>query len=153
MDLQQATAKLFREAFEGREEDAGSTWFVQDREAILPTLDAVDAMVASHSPGRGLPSIAAHAYHLRYALQWMNVAEGDSKPEGGWESTWEKEAVTDDEWDALRAEIRERYERALIWLARNDEWTERHSALRFLAPLPHIAYHLGALRVLLKLVA
>lgn len=151
-DLQASAAKLFREAFEGREEGKNSTWFVQDREAILPTLDAVDAMVASHSPGNGLPSLAAHAYHLRYILHWINHAEGDLRPEGDWESTWTKEVVTDAEWDELRKEIRERYVRAAAWMARNEDWSVDESSTMFLAGLPHVAYHLGAMRVILRLV-
>ncbi len=144
---------LFREAFEGREEGKNSTWFVEGREAILPTLDEIDAMAASHSPGSGLPSIAAHAYHLRYILQWVNVPAGGEKPTGDWNSTWEKETVSDAEWDALRAEIKERYGRAVKWLAENEDWSYEDAHPNFLAPLPHVAYHLGAIRVLLKLVS
>ena len=151
-DLQTAAAKLFREAFEGRPEGASGTWFVQDREAILPTLDAVDAMAASHSPGSGLPSLAAHTYHLRYILHWANVPEGDARPEGDWESTWTKEVVSSEEWDALRAEIRERYARAVAWMARNENWSAEDAPTTFLAALPHVAYHLGSMRVILKLV-
>lgn len=150
-DLQSAAAVLFREAFEGREEGKSGTWFVQDREAILPTLDEVDAMVASHSPGAGLPTLAAHAYHLRYILHWVNVPEGDARPEGDWESTWVKEVVTHDEWNALREEIRERYARAVVWMTRNKDWSVEDAPTMFLASLPHVAYHLGAMRVILKL--
>lgn len=150
--LQSAAATLFREAFEGRAEGQDYTWFVQGHDAILPLLDEVDAMTASHSPGFGLPTLAAHAYHLRYILHWLNVPVGDLNPEGSWESTWEKEVVTDEEWDALRAEIRDRYGRAVEWVAGNDDWSIENGPLMFLAPLPHVAYHLGAMRVLLKLV-
>ncbi len=151
MELQVAAAELFREAFEGRREEAKGTWFVQDREALLPTLDAVDAMVASHSVGSGLPSLAAHAYHLRYILHWMNTPEGDARPEGDWGSTWKKEVVTDAEWDALRGEIRERYGRAVEWMRQDKDLSVEDAPVGFLAPLPHVAYHLGAMRVLLKL--
>ncbi len=152
MELQAAAATLFLEAFEGQPEGQDHTWFVEGREAILPTLDAVDAMTASHSPGFGLPTLAAHAYHLRYILHWLNVPEGDPHPESDWESTWAKEVVTSEEWDALRAEVRERYARAAAWLARNEDWPWEDGRLMFLAPLPHVAYHLGAMRVLLRLV-
>lgn len=153
MDLQGAAAELFREAFEGRAQGNDYTWFVQGREALLPTLDAVDAMAASHSVGSGLPTLAAHAYHLRYILQWMNVPEGDPEPEGDWESTWAKEVVTSEEWDALRAEIRGRYGRAFAWMRTNEDWSVENASLQFIAQLPHVAYHLGAMRVILKLVS
>lgn len=143
----EAAAELVREAFEGRAEGKDFTWFVEDREAILPTLDAVDAMAASHSLGFGLPTIAAHAYHLRYSLGLANVPEGDAPPEGDWESTWKKGVVTSDEWDALRAEIRGRYERFVAWTQAQESLSTET-----LAPLPHFAYHLGAIRVLLKLI-
>lgn len=151
--LQPAAVELFREAFEGRAEGKNYTWFVEGREAILPTMDEVDAMAASHSPGHGLPSLAAHAYHLRYVLHWCNVPDGDTPPEGDWESTWSKQVVSDEEWAALRSEIRERYARALAWMAKNDDFSVENGPMRFLSPLPHVAYHLGAMRVILKLVA
>jgi hypothetical protein len=152
VNLQSAATTLFREAFEGRAEGNDYTWFVQGREAILPTLDEVDAMSASHSPGFGLPSLAAHAYHLRYILHWMNVPSGENQPEGDWESTWEKQVVTDVEWEVLRTEIRQRFDQAVAWMATNKEWPEENASLMFLAPLPHVAYHLGAMRVILSLV-
>lgn len=145
-----AMATLLREAFEGRAEGASGTWFVEGREAILPTLDAVDAMVASHAPGHGLTSLAAHAYHLRYILHWCNTSEGDPNPEGDWESTWAKTVVTDAEWDALRAEIRDRYGRMLGWLERGGMLEGEEAEVMLLAPLPHVAYHLGAMRAILK---
>lgn len=151
MELQSAAATLFREAFEGRPEGKDYTWFVQGKEAILPTLDEVDAMAASHSPGFGLPSLAAHAYHLRYILHWLNVPSGELRPEGDWESTWEKQVVTDAEWTALRGEIRQLFEQAVAWMASNEEWPVENAPLMFLAPLPHVAYHLGSMRVILKL--
>jgi len=150
--LQSAAATLFREAFEGKPEGKVSTWFVQDREALLPTLDAVDAMTASHDPGYGLPTLAAHAYHLRYILHWLNTPEGDANPEGDWESTWAKDVVSDEEWNALRAEIKDRYARAVAWLAGNGDWSVENGPLMFLAPLPHVAYHLGAMRAILRVV-
>lgn len=150
--LQEATVTLFREAFEGRAEGSDYTWFVEGREAILPSLDAVDAMVASHAPGHGIVSLAAHAYHLRYILHWLNVPEGDPHPEGDWESTWAKGTVSDEEWVALRSEIRDRYRRALKWLSSNEDWSVENGSLMFLSPLPHVAYHLGAMRAILKLV-
>ena len=152
MDLRGATAILFREAFEGKEEGAEGTWFVEGREAILPTLEGLDAFAASRKPGHDLPTLAAHAYHLRYILHWLNVPSGDARPEGDWESTWAKEAVTDAEWAALVKEIRERYARALQWLATNEDWSVEDGPLMDLAPLPHVAYHLGAMRAILKIV-
>jgi len=152
MSLQQATVTLFREAFEGREEGKDYTWFVEGREAILPTLEGIDAMTASHSPGSGLPSIAAHAYHIRYSLQWLNVPAGGTPPEGNWESTWEKQTVTDEEWSALLADIKDRYRRGLKWLGENEDWSVEGGYTMFLGPLPHMAYHLGAIRVLLKVI-
>ena len=146
-------AALFREAFEGRVEGEDHTWFVEGREAILPTLEGLNAFAASRKPGHDLPTLAAHAYHLRYILHWLNVPAGDAPPEGDWESTWTKTAVTDEEWAALLREIRVRYARALAWLAANEDWSVEDAALQYLAPLPHVAYHLGAMRAILKIIA
>ncbi|RYG22530.1 hypothetical protein EON82_16795 [bacterium] len=146
-----AMATLLREAFYGRPEGKDSTWFVEGREAILPTLDEVDAMTASHSPASGVFTLAAHAYHLRYILHWCNTSEGDPRPEGDWESTWAKQVVTDEEWNDLRAEIKERFERAVGWLERDGQLEDEDADLMLLSVLPHVAYHLGAMRVILTL--
>jgi hypothetical protein len=60
--------------------------------------------------------------------------------------------VTDEEWGALRTEIRERYVRALAWLEKSEDWNVENGPTMFLAPLPHVAYHLGAMRAILRFV-
>ena len=42
--------------------------------------------------------------------------------------------------------------RAVAWLELNEDWSVEDGPLMFLAPLPHVAYHLGAMRAILKVV-
>jgi len=141
-----AAITLLREAFEGVAEGNGYTWFVQGKEGILDALTTIDAAQASFKPGGQAASIAGHAYHMLYLLRGANMCQGHPAPEGTWESSWEKQSVTPEEWATLGTRIREVYKSYLHWFAANTDWTYPDAELNTLAPLPHVAYHLGAMR-------
>lgn len=147
-----ATVKLFREAFEGMESDKNYTWFVQGREGMFDTLDSADAATASIKPSPTCSSLAAHAHHLLFALRKANVCGGRPEPEGTWESSWEEQEVSPKEWEDLKADIREAYSFYRDWFATNEDWAHENGVVAVLAPLPHVAYHLGAMRQILNVV-
>lgn len=148
-DFQRAAVVLFKEAFEGMPTGQDYTWFVQGKEGIFDALDSVDAERASRHAGDA-SSIAAHAYHLLYAMRWANTAQGGERPEGSWEDSWRKQDATPEEWAALKAALREEVERFVPWLETNEDWSFDEAYLATLAVLPHVAYHLGAIRQLMK---
>lgn len=148
-----ATVKLFREAFEGMAPGKDYTWFVQAKEGIFDALDSADAVTASVRPSPTCSSLAAHAYHLLFALRDANVCGGRPEPEGTWESSWDKQDVTPEEWEDLKADIREAYTFYRDWFAANEDWNRENGVVAILAPLPHVAYHLGAMRQILNVVA
>ncbi len=151
--FQEATATLFREAFEGIRPGANGTWFVERNEGIFDALTSIDAEMASQKPTPDCPSIAAHAYHLLYLMRYANTVLDRPAPQGTWESSWAKQSATEAEWAELTATIRSEYELYLGWLRTNDDWSGEDAHTAALAPLPHVAYHLGAIRQLLYLVA
>jgi len=143
-------ATLLREAFEGIPSGQNYTWFVQGKEGLFDALSAASAEEASRQPNPGCPSIAAHANHILYILRSANTSQGQAEPEGTWEDTWKVQAVTDSEWASLVERIRCEYESFLAWFRGNEDWSGEFAIFEGLAPLPHVAYHLGAIRQLLK---
>lgn len=145
-NLQVAAAYMLQECFEGRPDGQDYTWFVEGREAILPTLDQVDAGAASIKPNEATSSIAGHANHILYALRGANAHQGGEAPEGTWEDSWRKQAVTENEWNQLRSSIRAEYESVLNWYRTNRDWSDSGVAHGTVAMLPHMAFHLGAIQ-------
>jgi hypothetical protein len=148
----EAAVELLREAFEGVKPGANGTWFVQGSQAILPSLMEVTAAQASQKPHPDLASIGAHTRHLIYMLTWANACHGGARPEGNWESTWDRDSFSDEEWDAMRAEVEQRYRAYFAWFRDNSDWSHEIGVIAPLAMLPHAAYHLGAIRQLMALV-
>ncbi|RYG48528.1 hypothetical protein EON79_04195 [bacterium] len=145
-DFRDVAVVLLREAFEGRAEGNDYTWFVEGKEGIFDALASVDAETASRRPFPKSPSLAAHAYHVLYLLTWANNWHGGPEPEGDWEASWTKQKATPHEWASLREKIRTQYESFIAWFSTNQDWSPEQIRLSTLANLPHVAYHLGAMR-------
>jgi len=150
--VQEAAVELLRECFEGIKPGAGGTWFVQGKEGVFDAIDGLSSARASASPGPGIATIAAHVNHIVYTLQGVNVFAGGAEPEGSWEDTWKVQTVSEEEWAALVAKVHHEYEVFRPFYAGVSDWSVEDSAIGGLAVLPHVAYHLGAIRQLLKLV-
>ena len=149
--FQSAAVVLLRECFEGKEPGRNYTWFVQGKEGMFDAVESVDARRASVRPNNSAPSVAAHAYHVLYALRGANAMHGQPEPEGDWEGTWSKHEVSTAEWDELRTAIRTEYASFMRWFRNQTEWVEASMPTGALALLPHMAYHLGAIRQILYL--
>ena len=149
-DFLPAIVELLKECFEGMPEGRNYTWFVQGKEGLFNAFDSVTAEQASQKPNPDCPSIAAHTYHIRFALRGANCDIRGEKSEGTWESSWDKQSVSDKEWRDLVASVREEYQFFLGTLSNNPEIPEGDAVIGSLAMLPHMAYHLGAIRQLMK---
>jgi hypothetical protein len=144
---QKALVSLFKEAYEGSTEKW--TWFTDNEpdSALFGTLGKTSAADASKAVEVGKNSLAGHAYHLLFSLEVALAYIKNEKPSADWESSWKKQAVTDDEWKKLQSDLHARYGELLEWLSTNSEWNDdsTHGALGVLA---HAAFHLGAIRQL-----
>jgi len=122
---------------------------------LLRQLDTIDARAASERPASGKPPIAAHVDHLQFGLALLNRwASGESNPWAGadFNASWQRTAVTDDQWRTLRDDLRRE---AAAWrhvVAERTRWDDT-SAAAALSTAAHTAYHLGAVRQLLAGVA
>ncbi|WP_229784648.1 DinB family protein [Deinococcus radiotolerans] len=117
---------------------------------LLATLDALSAAQASQDVlGSTVAAHAAHtAYHLEVIVRWER--DGDRGP-FDWKGSFEPTHVDDPAWAAVRARLRAAYEDlvafARTWEGRpvDGDVTEGLSGA-----VAHVAYHLGAIRQLVK---
>lgn len=149
-DYRKDIVMLLRETFEGMPEGQDYTWFVQGREAFLDALEKVTPEQASRQHGADSNSIGAHLHHVRSFLYWFNCHVSGQKVETDWEGTWKKQAWDAAEWSELRADLKTQYEDVVKWLEANEEWAGPDGIVATIAILPHSAYHLGAVRTLMK---
>lgn len=58
--------------------------------------------------------------------------------------------VTPTEWDELRGQLKQTYDRVMVWLRGLDDWNGDTEVGGAMAMVVHTAYHLGAIRQALR---
>jgi hypothetical protein len=147
-DITQALPALFSELVHGSlDPTVGTSMLNRGDGGLLRALDNLSATEASTTSVGGA-TIAAHVDHLRYGLMLLNRwVAGETNPwtEADWTLSWQKPAVTNDEWQTLRGDLRREADAWLRALAAPRELNERE--LRWtIGSVAHLAYHLGAIR-------
>ena len=139
-------AYLLRATFEGSPEGQPSA-YLDSGIGIFSTLDGISAAVASREfTGT---TIAAQTEHAKFYLDRLCEFISGRTERVNWEDSWLIETVNDAEWDALRQTVRKSYENLLRCLASIDEWTEDRTGMA-IGMVAHTAYHLGAIRQIVK---
>jgi hypothetical protein len=144
-DLTNTLGTLFSELVDGT---PASEAYMLNRgdQGLLRSLDRVSAAEASAPTPTG-SSIAAHVDHLRYGLSLMNRWSAGDNPfaDADWSASWKKAAVSEDEWQTLRAQLRIETGRWLNAL-REPREVEEMELNGMIGSIVHLAYHLGAIR-------
>src|SRR5262249_33660927 len=100
---------LFGELVDGSPDPGGRTFVLNRGDVrLLASLERLSAAEASAGHAGGA-SIAAHTDHLRYGLSLLNRWAGGSPPpwpDMDWTASWKKNVVSDEQWRALRDELR-----------------------------------------------
>ena len=139
---------LLRETFEGS--PAGEPSAYLDRgTGVFPTLDPLSAAQVS-TEVNGI-TIAAHTEHFKFYLDRLCEFIKGRTEAVNWEQSWLIDEVNDEEWNHLRDGMRKSYEAALRCLAEVETWNERNAG-EAIAIVTHTAYHLGAIRHMMKAV-
>lgn len=140
---------LFNELVDGSPDPARRTYVLnQGDTGLLVSLERLSAAAASARQDG--PSIAANVDHLRYGLSLLNRwANGTLPPanEIEWTASWQKDVVSEAEWETLREGLRRE---ALAWAEtlRTPREVNDVEAGWLLGSVVHLAYHLGAIRQL-----
>ncbi|MDQ3635384.1 MAG: hypothetical protein ACR2MD_08790 [Aridibacter sp.] len=138
---------ILRETFEGSPEGAGSV-YLDNRIGMLSTLEELSAADVSKQIGE--TSIVAHAEHAKFYLDRLCEFIGGRTEKVNWEQSWLIETVNKDEWNILRQGMRKSYENVLRCIAKVEVWNQDNIS-DAIAIIAHTAYHLGAIRQIMKL--
>jgi len=119
---------------------------------LLATLGALSAAQASRDVnGSTVAGHARHtAFHLEVIVRWEQ--DGDRGP-FDWKGSFQPPQVSEEEWEELQRRVRRAYD-GLVAFARTQAGQEASGdATGGLAgAVAHVAYHLGAIRQLVKAV-
>lgn len=140
--------KLLRETFEGPPAEGGSA-YLDKGAGLFQTLEGVSAETASRSPWPGAATIAAHCYHARYYVDVLHNFLAGRDQTVDWNESWRVTQLDTAEWDSLKGDLRRAYDSLVEMLQSVEEWSDDPVG-DSMAIVVHTAYHLGAIRQLLK---
>jgi len=148
--FQRVVSKLLTEIFEGPPTEECYVVNLGDP-GLYRQLEMISAVTASAEPIRSKPSIAAHVHHVYFGLAILvRWASGEQNPWAGadFNESWRRSRVTEEEWNALRENLRKEADAWRKAVSARAEWDDM-SAAAALSTIAHTAYHLGALRQVL----
>lgn len=140
---------LLKETFEGPPPKTASA-FLDQGCGLFQTVGQLTAEEASRPAKPGGTTVAAHCAHMRFYLDVLHrYMQGPIEP-ADWKQSWLVQTVTPEEWESLKQELRGAYDVVNGTLHSAERWGERNigSAMAIIA---HTAYHLGAVRQLVRM--
>ncbi|HEV2860426.1 MAG TPA: hypothetical protein VGX48_05410 [Pyrinomonadaceae bacterium] len=138
---------IFRETFEGPPAGKSSVYLDQGG-GLFQTIESLTPEAASESAG-GAPTAAAHCEHVRFYLAHLYDYMLGKREKVDWKQTWLMQRVGPAEWEELKAGLRREYERLAGHLRAAGSLTENEVGVG-MAVLTHTAYHLGAIRQIVR---
>ena len=154
--LSDALLELIGEAYVGPS-DTGNTWFTDNQPdaGLLGSLSTVTAAQAGVQPFPGGDSIAANCNHVRYYLSLANRSfSGENAfSAADWSSSWAVQQVTETQWRELREALAAELETTNRILKSGIDWDQPMYLKGCLGLLAHGAWHLGAVRQLIGVIA
>lgn len=145
-DFTQALSILFRESFEGMATPENQV-YLDPGAGIFVTLGKLSAEQASTEINAN--TIAAHAEHARFYIELLDNYLNKDYRVFDFKQSWRVKTVGDDEWDALRENMSKIYRKVIETLEKNDEWGLDAITVA-MGIVAHTAYHLGAIRQMIK---
>ncbi|MDT8307603.1 MAG: hypothetical protein RRC07_16845 [Anaerolineae bacterium] len=122
--------------------------FLEKGTSMFETLATISAEEASVPVGGKCATVAAQVKHVSFCLDVLEKSVRTQKYEPvDWGQIWrETSAVTAEEWEALKADLRASYNRTKALIADTLEWPSEAHIVGALIPIVHTAYHLGEIR-------
>lgn len=136
---------LLKETFEGPGNDGSYYTESKPNTGIFGTLDDLTAEDASRFINGS--TIAAHSDHIRYYLWVIRTMISGTDFEKDWEASWTIATVEEVKWAEIREELHKEYVSLFAEIDTIDlgKWLTNVNAT-----IAHSAYHLGALRQMIK---
>lgn len=146
-DLAEEILYLLIETFESPIKDGNA--YLDRGAGVFMTLDRIGAEDASRPAFPGATTLAAQTEHIRFYLVALEGFIIGAHTRVDWTQSWQTTAVTVAEWDTLRSDLRKTYDHTVELIRSFERWDENELG-DALAMLTHSAYHLGALRQLVR---
>lgn len=123
-------------------------YFLDPGTSMFETLATISAAEASIPVGGKCATLAAQVKHVTFYLDVLEKAVRTQQFEPqDWGKIWrETSAVTAEEWEVLKADLRASYERIKALIADTTEWPSEREIGGAIAMIAHTAYHLGEIR-------
>ena len=136
---------LLKETFEGSPE-TGSV-YLDKGVGVFNSIENLSVEDASKSNGGA--NIAAHTEHLRYYIEVLgNFLEGNVQI-ADWSKSWAIQDVSEDEWTEIKTDLKSQFEKITESFNQKEDWSE-DAMTEAIAIIVHSAYHLGAIRQIIK---
>lgn len=137
--------RMLREAFEG---PPGPWTYFTDTSpgtGVFATMSGLTAAQASKAGGPGRTTIAGHVHHLSASIELSTKGLRGGAPSRDRSRSWTVTTVDEPAWAALRARLRDEYQKLFVAVESRAEWDEDALGVA-LGAIAHTAYHLGAIR-------
>jgi hypothetical protein len=149
-DFTNSLFALLKETFEGTNTAFG-TMYLDQGTGFFDTIDKIDAAQASRSAREDGATIAAHCEHIRFYLEFLSNYMNEKFTMVDWKDSWRVKTVTEAEWTALRGQLQKTYQVVTDTFNEVETWND-FKISGALGILAHTAYHLSAIRQILKLI-
>lgn len=136
---------LLKETFEGSPPE-GSHYL--DREVgVLNTIEKISAQNASRLIGGA--TVAAHLEHSRFYLEILPEFMNGRTEKIDWNESWLVKTVDEAQWNLLKENVQRNYEKVAEMFQTIAVWDDEKVG-GAMAIVVHTAYHLGAMRQIMK---
>lgn len=116
--------------------------------SLFETLATISAAEASIPVGGKCAPLAAQVKHVAFYLDVLEKAVRTQQFEqNDWDKIWrETKAVTPEEWEVIKRDLRASYNRIKALIHDTTEWPSDREIGGAIATIVHTAYHLGEIR-------
>ena len=123
-------------------------YYLDKGTSLFETLATISAEEASIPVGGKCATLAAQVKHVAFYLDVLEKSVRTQQFERqDWGKIWrETNAVTAEEWDALKASLRVSYDRIKALIHDTPVWSSEDQIGGAMATIVHTAYHLGEIR-------
>lgn len=147
-DFTQSLSALLKETFEGTNTAFG-TMYLDQGTGFFDTIAKVDAARASLSSADGGATVAGHCEHVRFYLEFLSNYMSEKFTMVDWKDSWKVKTVSDAEWQSLRGQLQKTYQMVTDTFNEVETWND-FKISGAMGILAHTAYHLSAIRQILK---
>ena len=121
--------------------------YLDSNTSLFETLATVSAEEASRPVSSRCASIAGQVEHVRFFIDVLErYIKGEKLGSVDWQGSWYLKTVTPEEWQALKARLKDAYTSVLATLKSIDNWDGENELGGALSAAIHTAYHLGEIR-------